>query len=197
MLLPMKKFAITLLIFVVTFTVTGLFLDKKWQVERSISIDANRALVHSYVADLRTWPDWTAWSRERDPECVWTYSGPDFGEGMTYSWEGEELGKGHMTLTSSSPIEGVAFDLVFQAENGEGDLAQGKFVYGKDDDNNTTVTWSFSGEIPGVFGGWFALFMDILAGGEFEKGLIGLKDTCERGVGDRLEEGAKEIPKQL
>ena len=197
MLCPMKKFAIALLIFVVTFTVTGLFLDKKWEVERSISVDANRVLVHSYVADLRTWPDWTAWSRDRDPECVWTYSGSDFGKGMTYSWEGEELGTGHMTITSASLEDGVEFDLVFGVTEGEGDLAQGKFVYGQDDEGNTTVTWTFFGEIEGTYGGWFALFMDILAGGEFEKGLVGLKETCEKGIGARLEEGAKELLKKL
>jgi hypothetical protein len=183
----MKKFVAAALVVILSFSLFGMTLDKKWEVKRELKINADPEMVHSFVADLRTWPDWTAWSRERDPECVFTYSGPDFGEGMRYSWEGEELGKGHLTLTSASVEEGVTFDLVFGVTKGEGDLAQGIFTY-QDVDGETLVTWTFFGEISGALGGWFALFMDTLAGAEFEKGLLGLQTQCEIGLGAKLEE---------
>jgi hypothetical protein len=183
----MKKFVAAALVFILSVLLIGGALDENWEVKRQLTIKADADRVHSFVADLKTWPDWTAWSRERDPDCVFTYSGTDFGKGMRYSWEGAELGKGHLTLTSASIEEGVTFDLVFGVTDGTGDLAQGIFTY-EDVDGDTLVTWTFFGEVDGAFGGWFALFMDLLAGAEFEKGLLGLQTLSEAELGDSLEE---------
>ncbi len=185
----MKKFVAAALVFILSVSLFGMTLDKEWEVKRHLTIKANKQAIHSVVADLRTWPDWTAWSRERDPECEFIYSGAEFGEGMRYSWNGEDVGKGHLTLTSASLEEGVTFDLTFGVTDGEGDLAQGKFEY-EEKDGETLVTWTFFGEIDGVMGGWFALFMDTLAGAEFEKGLLGLQTLCETEEGTPLSEDA-------
>jgi hypothetical protein len=112
---------------------------------------------------------------------------------MRYSWDGEELGQGHLTLTSASPEDGVTFDLVFGVTEGEGDLAQGKFTY-EDVEGGTLVTWSFKGVMPGLLGPWMVLFMDMLAGPEFEKGLNGLKLDCEQGAPSEDGESSEEAP---
>ena len=58
----MKKLLISLLVFTLGLYVAGFVLPAEWRVERSQVIKADRALIHSYVADLHTWPAWTAWT---------------------------------------------------------------------------------------------------------------------------------------
>ena len=115
---------------------------------------------------------------------------------MRYSWEGDELGSGHLTLTSASLESGVGFDLVFGVTEGEGDLATGELTYA-DVDGGVDVTWTFAGEMTGLLDPWFGLFMDSLAGPEFERGLTGLKERSEKGLGTRLKEGASEVLREI
>jgi hypothetical protein len=185
----MKKFLARLLIFLLILFVVGFFLSGDWRVTRSRTLHADRALVHSYVADLHSWPQWTAWTEERDPECVWTFAGPPAGKGASYSWDGPKLGKGHLEITASSLAKGIEFELSF-GEGGEAD--HGSILYA-DVDGGLDVTWDFWGREEGSIGHWMALVVDRFAGPDFEKSLEGLAKVSERGVPARLESGVKEV----
>jgi len=174
----MKKFLARLAIFLLILYLVGFFLPGDWSVIRKRTLRADRALVHSYVADLRTWPDWTAWTRERDPECLWTFEGPLTGAGASYSWDGPKLGLGRMEITAASLAEGIAFDLYFE---GASEPTHGVIEYA-DVDGGLEVTWRFWGREHGSVGHWMALLVDYFAGPDFDKGLEGLARVSERGV---------------
>lgn len=185
----MKKFLTRLLIFLLLLYVVGFFLPSGWQASRSRVLHADRALVHSYVADLHTWPDWTAWTPERDPECTWTYSGSPAGKGAVYSWDGPELGTGRLEITAASLAEGITFDLYF---GDDPEPAHGAIEYA-DVDAGLEVTWRLWGRQEGSIGHWMNLVIGSFVGPDFESGLEGLAKLCEMGVPARLETGVKEV----
>jgi len=189
----MKKFFVRLFIFLLVLYVAGFFLPGDWRVSRSQTIQADRILVHSYVSDLHTWPDWTAWSRERDPECKWTFEGPPMGKGASYSWDGPTLGAGRLEITESTLAEGITFDLYFEDAT---EPTRGAIEY-EDSDEGLRVTWRFWGNETGSIGHWMALVIEYLAAPDFEKGLEGLKKVSERGVPARLEDGVRDVIQEL
>lgn len=186
----MLTFAKRLLIFMLLVFFAGWFLPGDFDAEAELVIDADRPLIHSYVSDLWTWPDWTAWRAEDDPECVFTYDDPAGGsKSMSYSWDGPELGTGKLTITSATLKEGITFDLWFGDET---DATHGSITY-SDVEGGVLVTWRLWGDLPGYAGGWFALMMDSFATPDFDESLAGLKEACDKGLEGRLEAGAKEV----
>lgn len=189
----MKKLLISLLVFTLGIYVAGFFLPAEWRVERSQVIPADRALIHSYVADLHTWPAWTAWSEERDPSTKWTYSGEPVGKGASYSWKGDELGEGHLTITASALSEGIDFELSFDDNS---NLSYGAIQYSEAPDG-VRVTWSLWGTMSGSPGRWAGMLMDRLAGRDLEAGLQGLEKVCLGGLPGRLEQGAADLMNEV
>ena len=93
----MKKFGILLVILLVIFAIISAFLPSRYEVERERMVDASASEVFAVLSDLSTWPDWTAWNVERDPEAVFEYDGE--GEGSVMTWDGPALGLGRLELT--------------------------------------------------------------------------------------------------
>lgn len=189
----MVKLAKRLVILVLLVFLAGWFLPGEFGAKAERVIDVDRPLLHSYVADLRTWPTWTAWRAEEYPDCVWTFEGPPAGEGMAYSWDGPDLGKGRLAITAASLAEGIEFDLWFEDEP---DPVHGAIRYA-DTEGGVRVTWELRGHLPGYLGGWFALVMDLMATPDFEANLEGLAEACAGGLGARLETGLGEVLDEL
>jgi len=181
----MVTFVKRLLIFFLLVFIGGWFLSGEFQAQAQRVIAADRVLIHSYVADLSTWPSWTAWREVDDPECVWTFEGPAIGEGSGYTWDGPELGKGRLVVTSESLGSGLEFDLFF---DGSPDPVHGSITYA-DVEGGVQVTWSIWGHLPGYLGGWFALLMDSMATPDFDACLEGLDQACSGGI----ETSAREV----
>lgn len=192
----MKKLLVSLLIFVLGIYVAGFFLPSEWGVQRSRVIDADRALIHSYVADLHTWPDWTAWGREQDLDCEWSFSGEPLGEGASYSWDGPVLETGTLTITDASLGAGIDFSLTF-GEASDPVYGSIKYADAEGPGDDVEVTFSLWGVQEGSTGRWAGLLMDSLAGPDLEKGLEGLDRACKTGLAGRLEQGAKDLLEEI
>ena len=65
----LKIAAIIISALVAIFVVVGLLLPSTWHVERAITINAPPQYAFTKIVDLRTWPDWTVWTKERDPSA--------------------------------------------------------------------------------------------------------------------------------
>jgi len=189
----MKKFLARLLIFLLLLYVIGFFLSGDWSVSRSRVVKADRALIHSYVADLHTWPEWTAWTAARDPECKWSYDGELAGKGASYSWDGPKLGQGRLELTEASLAGGIEYALDFGSG---GDPDHGTITYA-DVDGGVEVTWKMWGREDGSVGHWMSMVVDRFVGPDFEKGLDGLAKECDRGVPGRIESGVDDVLEKL
>lgn len=157
--------------------VLSLLLPSRWQVERSIDIQAPAAVVFPFINTLKKWPDWTAWY-QRDPKPQTEYSGPESGIGAQSRWQ-DPSGQGAMIITASIPAQGITYDLDFN--QGEF-LAKGEFVLSAAGDG-TRVTWRTSGDVGmNPIGRYFALAMDRMMGPDFEQSLANLKRKLEIGA---------------
>jgi hypothetical protein len=178
----LKNILIVLVLLLLALVVVGFVAPNTIRVERSVVIAAEPAAVHASLADLRTWPEWSAWTKERDPSATWEFSGADRGVGAVWSWKGADdgLGVGRLEIIRSDPQTGIAYDLVFD-ENGM--QAPGEVVL-VSMDGQTQVTWVYEGELgPKPMGGLLKLFMGgmigDMIGADFEAGLQGLKQRSE------------------
>lgn len=147
-------------------------MDSEFAVTRTATIHKTPDQVYSIVSDLHTWPDWTAWDRETDPTCVWTFEGPDAGEGASMSWKGDVHGEGSLTIGTCVPGKEINYTLTFQEEGGE-TVSHGKFTMIEAEDG-TAAVWVMSGEMTGALKLLIPL-MDTMVGPMFEVGLVGLE----------------------
>lgn len=178
----LKNILIVLVVILLALTVVGFVASNTIRVERGIAIQAEPAAVHAQLADLRTWPEWSAWTKERDPSATWEFSGAASGVGAVWSWSGTKdgLGVGRLEITRSDPQTGIAYDLVF---DGDGMQAPGE-VNLSGGNGQTQVTWVYEGELgPKPMGGLLKLFMGgmigDMIGADFVSGLEGLKQRVE------------------
>jgi len=90
----------------------GMTLPDTLHIERYMDSPAQLGHTRPLMSDLRTWPSWTAWSTELDPEVQWTFSGKAHQPGQTMRWHGPVMGDGQIVLTAVT-ADGVEYDLTF------------------------------------------------------------------------------------
>lgn len=173
----LKRIALGLVVAAVLFLGIGLLLPGQYQVQRHIVISAPPAKIYPYLATVKQWPEWSAWTTAQDPTITYTYEGPASGVGAISRWEAKTLGQGEMKLTAADPLTGVAFDLCF--EHGQY-LCTGAIRFAPTD-AGTQLTWSLEGDAgANPINRWFNLLMDGMVGPDLETGLAQLKRLTER-----------------
>ncbi len=150
-------------------------MSPSYEIMRTRQVPGTPEAAYAIVADLHSWPDWTAWNAVKDPSCVWNWKGPSAVAGSTMSWKGDPdgNGEGRLTLTECLPGERVAYDVVFHDVNGGTTPAQGSITFTAVGEK-TQVAWMMKGEVSGVA----KLIKPIqltLVGGAFDEGLKGLE----------------------
>lgn len=154
----------------------GYFLPSKYEVRRSIDVNAPAARVYDLVADPRLWAKWSVW-QQRDPKMDLSYSGPPFGQGAKWAWKSKSEGSGNMEFVRVEPNRRIDYTLVF-ADFGM--RSSGEFVF-EPTGNATRVTWASRGDVGGnPLKHFLAVLMDRMVGPDFEKGLASLKQTAEK-----------------
>lgn len=151
------------------------FLPGEYRVERSVAIGAKPEAIFPLLASLKTWPQWTAWSKEEYPQMVWTFSGPESGVGATSEWNDPKT-NGRMTITRVSINAGVWYDLSMENDQfqAHGALMLDRAAAG------TKVRWVDEGDLGrNPLNRIFGLFLDGMVGKDFEKGLAKLKMQVE------------------
>ena len=154
----------------------GLFLPSKFEVRRSIDINAPAAKVYDLVADPRLWAKWSVWM-QRDPKMDVVYSGPPFGQGAKWAWKSASEGAGNMEFVRVEPNRRIAYNLVF-ADYGM--KSSGEWTF-EPVGNATRATWTNRGDVgPNPIKHYLAVMMDGMVGPDFEKGLASLKQLAEK-----------------
>ena len=172
-----KKILLGLVIIVVLLLVVIALQSSTYHVERTATINAPAPVVFAQVNDFHKWNAWSPWAK-LDPAMKQTFEGAPAGNGAVYTWTGnKEVGEGRMTITESRPSDLIKIKLdfirPFAATNDT------SFTF-KPNGNQTTVTWSMTGE-KNFIAKAFHLFvnMDKMIGGDFEKGFANLKAIVE------------------
>ena len=152
-------------------------VSPEWEITRTRLIAAPQARIHATVADLHGWPEWTAWSREADPDAVWSFEGAPAGQGAIMRWSGPRFGQGHLTITKAE-LSGIEYEMVMESNGGMTVL--GEISY-RPVEGGTEVSWHDRGDL-----GWNPLLrvlkpvFETTMGGAFEKGLEGLAERIEK-----------------
>lgn len=172
----LKRLLLGIGILLALLAIVGFFLPSRYRVERSIVVNAPAEAVFARVNTLRTWPEWTAWTKAKYPDMETTFSGPDAGVGSVYQWSGKSSGIGSLKITEAEPAKRIVYDLDF--ENGKY-LSVGTIAF-IPEGASTRVTWVDEGALgANPINRWFGLMMDSMMGPDFEAGLKNLKQQSE------------------
>jgi hypothetical protein len=149
-----------------------------YRVERQATIAAPVDVVYGQLADFRKWAAWSPWEK-LDPNLKKSYQGTPGTVGASYAWQGnDKVGKGRMTIVDAHAPNALGLRLEFIEPFAA--VASTKFALASNAPSTTNVTWSMEGTNT-LMGKVFGLFMnmDKTIGGDFERGLGGLKTAAE------------------
>jgi hypothetical protein len=172
----LKRVGLAIASLVLLLFVISLFLPSKWHVERSVIIAHEPGAIYPYLADLRKWPQWTAWTTNKDTTLSYSFEGPSEGTGAVQRWSSRKMGNGVLAIKLADPRKGVWFDL---------EMDRGKFkalgmILLQRLDEGTKVIWINQGELGYNFPGrYFALSLDRMMGPDLSEGLEKLKRVIE------------------
>jgi len=167
----MKYLAIGLISATVVFLLVSAFLPKDYEIERELVIPTEIEVLYDTIADLTSWPDWSAWNRKFDPDASWLFEGKS-GTGNVMQWDGPELGKGRLEIVEAISPTQVTYVLTMP----DGSLASRGTLELLDEVSATRVRWTQTGELTGLRMRWVGLFFDDWIGQQFETSLQGLKN---------------------
>jgi len=158
--------------------ILALIAPKKYEVNRSIIINTPIAETFQYLKLIKNQDYWSPW-KKKDPNMTQTYEGTDGEVGFVSKWKGnKDVGEGEQEILSIVENETIDTQLrFFKPWKSE---SIGFFVVDKMEDNQTLVTWGFTGNNPIPFN-IFMLFFNFekAVGKDFEEGLASLKQILE------------------
>ena len=176
------KVLYTVVIAIVIFITTGIFLPRTVHVERSIEIDRPDSTLFTLLNSFATFSTWSPWS-ERDPSIIYQYSGPASGTGARINWSGDPRlsGSGWQEIIESKPSSLVRMQLDFDQQG-----RANSYFQIDPSASGALVTWGFDTNLvegQGFFGSllarYFGLFFDRWIGTDYEQGLVRLKAFAE------------------
>ncbi len=158
--------------------VLALIAPKSYEVSRSIEINKPAKELFEYLRFLKNHDAWSPWF-ERDPNMKKTMTGTDGEIGCVSAWESDhkQVGHGEQEITGLEDSKEISMELRFLKPFKSTSDAYLRLDEGN---NNTTVTWGFSGnnKFPVSIMMLF-MNMDKAVGGDFEAGLAKLKSVIE------------------
>ena len=161
---------------VLLLAVGGMAFSPKFNVTRSLTINAPPDKIYALVADPRRWKEWTVWN-QRDPAMAITYSGPPSGSGAGWAWKSKSEGDGRMTFTTAEPGRRLGYELFFPdfGTTSTGELLLVPAGAG------TQLSWTMNGDMgSNLMFRWMTLFVDRMVGKDFDGGLANLKVLAEK-----------------
>lgn len=146
-------------------------------VQRSVSMAVSAPEVFEFVNNFHKWNLWSPWIK-LDPNTKVSFEGAPEGKGAIMHWGGDhKVGEGSMTIIDSQPNQSIALELNITAPFR---ITYTALVTFSDVGNQTTVTWSMSGENSFISKALELLLnCKKLVGIQFEQGLANLKKIVE------------------
>jgi effector-binding domain-containing protein len=168
----LKVLGIILAVVVVLIIILAIALPTKYNVERSITIDAPKNIIFEQVSHFKHFIKWNPWSK-MDPNLSYEITGTDGTVGAVYSWSGNDsVGIGSLTnisVTEDRIDQKLDFTAPWEAHD------DNYYIF-EDSPEGVKVTWGMDGNLdrPMNIMGLF-MNMEEMIGSEYEKGLESLK----------------------
>ena len=175
----MEIFLYVLACIVALIVVLGLIAPNNYQVKRSIIINHALPETFAYLKSIKNQNNWSPW-KKKDPNMTQTFEGIDGEVGFVSRWKGnKDVGEGEQEIISIVENESIDTELRFFKPWKSQSI--GHLLVDKVDENQTMVTWGFSGRNPFPFN-IFMLFFNFekAVGKDFEEGLESLKRILEK-----------------
>ncbi|MBB1285837.1 SRPBCC family protein [Flavisolibacter sp. BT320] len=172
----LKRILIGIVAIIAVLLLTALFVNKDYNVERSVSINKPKEQVFSFVKQARNQDQYNKWI-QADPQVKKTYRGEDGTVGFVYAWESNEVGKGEQEISSIREGEQIDFALRFK-EPFESNAAA-RMITETVADNQTKVSWRMEGSSPYPMN-LMNLFVPSVLGKDLETSLANLKTVLEK-----------------
>ncbi len=170
-----KWFFISFSVFLILlFTVTA-FLNDKYSVERSVSINAPKDSVFTYIANLNTWHKWNPWFLA-DAKMKNKITITDSLTGSSWQWESKLLGNGILRFEKVYPTDSIYAVMEFTAPKHT--VIQEYWTF-KTKGDSTIVFWEHVGPLDYPLGRIFGLWSNSMLGPTFEQGLNAIKSQLE------------------
>ena len=166
-----KWLVIIIFVIIALFLIIPVFLPSTYHIDRSITVEKSVDLVFKTAVDMNQRAKWDPWI-EMEPEAeIIVKMNPDI-IGSGYSWKGEIIGEGKITIQEFKPNELIKSKIKFiSPQSMESDI-----IWTFDDtESGTNITWALEGSLSYPMEKWFGLFMDKSLGPQFEKGLNNFK----------------------
>jgi hypothetical protein len=168
----------------VVIVVIGFALPDEVVTTRAMIIEAEPPAIHSHLAELKTWPEWSIWNSRTDPTAKFTFAGAASGTGAIWTWQGERFEGGRLEVVDSDPQKGIRYRVTISGFVVDGEIA----LHATGD--GTLVRWTDRTAFGlGPIGGWMRLFLtgmvDREIGNNMETSLRGLKKRVEAGGAQR------------
>ena len=168
----LKFIFFALLGFVGLYFIACAFMPDRFEVSRSIEIDASPFLVFEQVNDFKNWQNWEPWAK-RDSTIVNTNGEITAGVGAYREWASEQSSNGNMTITNSELLKQIDLELNIS----DFSTFYGHFTF-EASETGVQVTCMDEGNLPFLMRGCGPIF-DVIMGGDFESGLANLKEYLQ------------------
>src|SRR5262249_51462751 len=175
-----RKIVLAVLAVVVVFIIVVSTRPSTFHIERSITTSAPAENAYAQVNDFHAWAAWSPWEK-MDPGMKKTFEGSTSGQGAVYAWTGnDKVGEGRMTIEKADKPSQIAIKLEFLKPFAATNTATFTFAPAGGGTPGTRVTWAMDGE-NNFMAKAASMFMDMdkMIGGDFERGLSGLKTAAE------------------
>ena len=173
-----RNIVLGLVLLVALFFAVGLVLPDTVRVQRSLKIQAPASQVFARVNGFRQFDKWSPWA-DKDPQVKVQISGPPYGVGAHYQWQGNQaVGSGSQEIVASTEYTQVKTSLSFAGFD-RPSIATFEL---EPDQGQTRATWSLAIPLGGnPIAHYFGLLMNRQIGPDYERGLARLKALAEGG----------------
>ncbi|MBN2367096.1 MAG: SRPBCC family protein [Calditrichaeota bacterium] len=172
----LKIVIFVLIAIIVLLLLVALFLPSKYDIQRSVVMDCPQGNTFNLVADFNNWLMWNPWT-QIDTTAVSEVAGPVGEIGSSWSWSGEMVGTGSLTITEIDSPRYISSELRFTQPRES--VAEDIWIFEKTSEG-TRVTWRNVGNLSYPVERYLGLFLEnSILGPTFERGLQNLKNLCE------------------
>jgi uncharacterized protein YndB with AHSA1/START domain len=172
----MKIFLVVIAIIVGVLLIVPAFINKDITISRTIEINKPVDQVYNVVKDFNYYKQWNAWS-QMDKDAKGEITGPAGEVGTKWSWDGDTVGVGSLTIEELEPNQSITSKLEFispmTAE------AQDLWDFEMVDSSTTKITWTYAGTTDSYFMRYMNPMMEGMLAPDIETGLNNLKTLVE------------------
>lgn len=171
------KIALTLIgVFLAVLLIIPAFVSEDVTITRRIEINRPIQTVYDVVKDYNYYRQWNAWS-QMDKNASGEISGPVGEVGAKWSWQGDTVGKGSLTIEELNNNKSIRSRLEFIEPMQM--VARDLWHFESVEDSKTIVTWSYDATATTYMMRWANLMLDSQLGPDLERGLSNLKKLIE------------------